>query len=705
MADSEHNQEGTMTIVGIGASAGGLNALKSLFAAMPADTGAAFVVVVHLSPEHKSHLAELIQPHSAMPVQQVTETVKLEPNRVYIIPPAANLNTIDTHLRLSDLEPQPHKRATVDHDFRTLADTHDGHSIGVVLTGTGSDGTLGLRYIKEAGGVTIAQDPSEAEYDGMPRSAVVAGVVDFVLPIERIAEEVARLTRVEPQLRVPPDGEELNEDHSRLLHKIFAQIRSRTGHDFSQYKRSTVMRRIQRRMQLQHVESLERYLEFLRDNRDEVRDLFDDLLITVTEFFRDQHVFECLEDKVIPALFEGKTSNDRIRVWSVGCSTGEEAYSIAILLLEELSKHEERPRLQVFASDLHERSLTRAREGIYPLEISTNVPAEWLQRYFIKENDNYRVRREVREMVVFAPHNLLGDPPFSHLDLIVCRNVMIYLQRDVQRDVIRLFHYALEPDGRLVLGTSETVDRSELFTVEDKQSCVYRRRNVPTREVDLPILSVPPRTRHGEGNRDEDAPRRGATESYGVLHERVVERYAPPSVLINADHEIVHSSTRAGRYMEIPGGEPTRKVFKLLREPLGVEVRAALAAARRSGESTRSQPVRVKFNGESRRVVVHIHPARDAELEGFTLVVFDELPEPISGADDSNAEQPSQSADATTRREMDPEVELYRQRLQATIEEYESSREEMQASNEELQSANEELRSTMEELETSKEEL
>ncbi|MEZ6086926.1 MAG: protein-glutamate O-methyltransferase CheR [Pirellulaceae bacterium] len=332
------------------------------------------------------------------------------------------------------------------------------------------------------------------------------------------------------------------------------------------------------------------------------------MLITVTEFFRDQHVFECLEDKVIPALFEGKTSNDRIRVWSVGCSTGEEAYSITILLLEELSKHEERPRLQVFASDLHERSLTRAREGIYPLEISSNVPAEWLKRYFVKENDDYRVRREVREMVVFAPHNLLGDPPFSHLDLIVCRNVMIYLQRDVQRDVIRLFHYALEPEGRLVLGTSETVDRSELFTVEDKQNCVYRRRNVPTREVDLPILSVPPRSRHGgEGNRDDDSPRRGSAESYGVLHERVVERYAPPSVLINADHEIVHSSTRAGRYMEIPGGEPTRQVFKLLREPLGVEVRAALAAARRSGESTRSQPVRVKFNGDSRRVVLHVH--------------------------------------------------------------------------------------------------
>lgn len=708
MPTNEQNLGESLTIVGIGASAGGLAALKSLFAAMTADTGAAFVVVVHLSPEHKSHLTELLQPHCAMPIQQVTETVRLEPNRVFIIPPNANLNTIDTHLRLSDLEEQPRHRATIDHFFRTLAQTHDGNSIGIVLTGTGADGTLGLRYIKQAGGVTIAQDPGEAEFDGMPRSAVVAGVVDFVLPIERIAEELVRLSRIEPRLRIPADGEDPTEINSRLLQKIFAQIRGRTGHDFSRYKRSTIMRRIQRRMQLQHVETFERYLEFLRENRDEINALFDDLLITVTEFFRDQQVFECLENKVIPSLFEGKTSNDRIRVWSVGCSTGEEAFSIAMLLLEEAAKHDERPQLQIFASDLHERSLTSAREGVYPLEISSSVSEQRLKRFFVKENAHYRVRREVREMVVFAPHNLLGDPPFSHMDLIVCRNVLIYLQRDVQRDVIRLFHYALEPGGRLVLGTSETVDRSELFMVEDKLGCVFRRRNVPTRDTDLPIMPVSPRMRPtgGDDEPTEERPNHLRTgESYGVLHERVVERYAPPSVLINAEHEIVHSSARAGRYMVIPGGEPTRQIFKLLREPLGVEVRSALAAARRSGESVRSRPVKVQFNGKSGRVVVDVHPAHESELEGFALVVFDELPEQTPDGDAADQGAMVKASDTTTLREMEAEVELYRQRLQATIEEYESSREEMQASNEELQSANEELRSTLEELETSKEEL
>ena len=487
MAD-ENSQDEPLTIVGIGASAGGLAALKRLFSQMPERPGVAFVVVMHLSPEHESHLTELLQPHCPMPVQQVNATVPLEADHVYVIPPNANLNTIDTHLRLTELEEKRYRRAPIDHFFRTLGNTHDGSSIGIVLTGTGSDGTLGLRHIRECGGVTIVQDPEEAEYDGMPRSAIATGEVDLVLPLAEMPSHVLRIAKTRPRVSKggepsPPTGN----DQERLLQKIFAQVRARTGHDFTSYKRSTIMRRIGRRMQIHQIEDLQGYLELLRSQRGEVLQLFEDLLITVTEFFRDDEVYQLLIDKTLPRLFESKGARDRVRVWSVGCSTGEEAYSLAILMLEEAGRRDLRPQIQIFASDLHETSLKRARDGVYPDSIASAVSAERLERYFVQEGGTYRVRSEVRELVVFAPHNLLKDPPFSHLDLIVCRNVLIYLQRDVQQDVAALFHFALDPDGLLLLGSSETVDESELFTAEDKRHCLYRRRSVPTREPRLPL--------------------------------------------------------------------------------------------------------------------------------------------------------------------------------------------------------------------------
>ncbi len=689
-------------VVGIGASAGGLAALRTFFANTPDDTGLPFVVVVHLSPEHESHLAPLLQPHCAMPVEQISADTQLEPNRVYVIPPNANIETIDTHLRLSELEKRPRERATIDHFFRTLADTHDGSAIGVVLTGTGSDGTLGLRRIKEAGGVTIAQDPEDAEYDGMPSSAIASGMVDVVLPVDQIPSELVRIATTRPRIPVVVEEEPIAEDEERLLQRVFAEIGTATGHDFSQYKRSTVIRRIRRRMQLQHVDGLSKYLKLLRSRPEENRELVNDLLITVTEFFRDEDVFTALEKRIIPRLFSAKGPQERLRVWSVGCSTGEEAYSIAMLLREEAGRHDSHPELQVFASDLHERALASAREGIYPAEIAADVSPQRLQRFFLKENSHYRVRPEVRDLVVFAAHNLLADPPFSHLDLIVCRNLLIYLQRDVQHDVLRLFHYALEPGGLLLLGTSETVDRSDLFTSEDKHVSLFRKRNVPVPEPRLPAFPV----RRGERLRvgsDEasQAPVPAAWTGYGALHERIVERYAPPSVLINTDNEVVHSSARAGRYLVLPGGEPTTDVFMLAREPLQAELRAVLYAARESGRPAHSRPIPLQLGGEPVEVEVRALPAVEPDLDGFCLVIFDELDEPAPSA----GEEEGVRVEAATVRELEAELALGRRRLQTVIAQYESSREEMQASNEELQSANEELRSTMEELETSKEEL
>jgi len=700
------------TIVGIGASAGGLAALRTFFKHVPEDSGLAYVIVVHLSPEHESHLAELLQPHVKMPVQQVSGEMPLRPDRVYVIPPNANLNTIDTHLRLSSLEKRRRERAPIDHFFRTLARTHDGHAIAVVLTGTGSDGTLGVKEIKEKGGLTVVQDPTEAEYDGMPQSAVATGVVDLILPLDDIPEAILRYASTEPRLPIPEDEEPVESTERQLLQKVFAQLRARTGRDFSRYKRSTILRRIQRRMQLRSVVELADYLNILREESEEVRSLADDLLITVTNFFRDPEVFEALERDVIPQLFGEKGPDDDIRVWSVGCATGEEAYSLAILLMEQAARHEAEhgtlPRLQIFASDLHDRSLAKAREGFYPGDIETDVSPERIKRFFQKEDGGFRIRKEVREMVVFAPHNLLGDPPFSKLDLIACRNVMIYLQRSVQQDVVDLFHYALRPSGFLVLGTSETVDSSNLFQTADKKRCVYRKRNVPAPEPRLPVFPVQHRLLPREKSDGDHA---GEPIAYGMLHQRMVEQYAPPSILVNPDDRVVHLSDHAGRYLVHPGGEPTTSVFKLVREELRIELRSALHSARERETNVRTKPISVQFDGGSTRVVVDVRPAYGRNQEGFCLVIFDERePDEGRGAapaiETSGASPEEDHAERETeRRELETELGLSQQRLQAIIEEYETSQEELRASNEELQSSNEELRSTLEELETSKEEL
>jgi two-component system CheB/CheR fusion protein len=513
-------------VVGIGASAGGLAALRQFFAGIGDDSGLAFVVVMHLAPDHESHLAEVLQPAVKMPVQQVTKTLPLEANRVYLIPPNANLNAIDTHLRLSKLPKRRQGRAPVDHFFRTLARTHDGDAVGIILSGTGSDGALGIKEIKGKGGLTVVQDPKEAEYDGMPRSAIATGFVDLVLPVAEIPPALLRYAHTEPKVPIGGDHDDLADEPRQLLHKLFAQVQSRTGRDFTRYKRSTILRRVMRRMQLRQIEELAAYLELLRSDPDEVTTLADDLLITVTNFFRDARVFEKFAEEILPQIFAAKSPEDEVRVWTVGCATGEEAYSIAMLLLEAAAKRDAPPRLQVFASDLHERSLQRAREGLYPGDIEVDVSEERLRRFFQREEGGYRIRKEVRELVIFAPHNLLADPPFSRLDLITCRNLLIYLERDAQREVIELFHYALLPSGFLAIGSSEALDPSDLFATENKKDCIYRRRDVPTPETRLPVFPIshvrPPR---GDGRAPQVV--EGGL-SYGEMHARMVERFAPP---------------------------------------------------------------------------------------------------------------------------------------------------------------------------------
>lgn len=708
------NRPKVLTVVGIGASAGGLPALRSFFEALPSDTGMAFVVVTHLHPEHESHMAELLQNHTQMPTMQVNTKVKVEPDHVYVIPPNRSIGMANAHLETVEFT-EPHGRRTpIDHFFRSLASGHR-ESIAVILSGGGTDGSVGVKDIKEQGGLILVQHPNDAEYDSMPRAALSTGLADVVLPAQQLAEKLAEYVRHRPQL--PHDVGLLTEQEVDTLQRILAQVHARTGHDFNQYKRSTILRRVERRMQLNGLATLESYLNFLRHSTNEAQAMFNDILIGVTNFFRDRESWQALEKKAIPALFQRKDESDHIRVWSVGCATGEEAYSVAILLFEHADKLDFRPHIQVFASDLDDGSIAQAREGLYPAAIEADVSPKRLERFFIQEGEYYRVKRELRDAVLFTSHNALRDPPFSRQDLVACRNVLIYLQRDVQEDVFNIFHYALNPGGYLFLGTSESAEhRPELFQVTDKTHRIYQAKAWVGEKPQ--ILSMP------LGRR---AARRSVKRYDGIRphlsrfleeadfpaeeHRKALESYGPPNVLIDSRATILHVSETAGRYLLQPKGTITGDLLKLVRPELQLELRTAIFHAFEKDRATITRPVFVQFNGHARRVVIAVRPhkstERDEEKDPQALVVFieDELDEPVAEKE-SEMGQPHDEAERDQFiAQLEAQVQRLREQLQITIEEYDSSNEEMKASNEELQSINEEYRSATEELETSREEL
>jgi two-component system, chemotaxis family, CheB/CheR fusion protein len=692
--------------VGIGASAGGIGALERLFERMPADSGMAFVVILHLSPEHESNLAALIQKWTEMPVIKVTERIKVEPNRVYVIPPAKHLVMTDGHVTLHEPEMKAGMRIPVDLFFRTLAGAYDVKSVGVVLSGTGTDGTLGLRHIKEAGGVSIAQDPAQAEHDGMPRSAINSGMVDFVLPVESIPEKLLALRQLSERIQTPPEtGEPLKEDDEEALRQVLAILRARTGNDFTSYKRSTVLRRITRRLQVNAVEDIGTYAALLRERPSEAQELLGDMIISVTNFFRDSEAFKALEQEVVPRLFENKEVGDQVRVWVSGCATGDEAYSLVILLLEHAERLSRPPSIQVFATDIDQDSMNGAREGLFPESISADVSPERLKRFFTRENEYYRVKKEVREAVLFAPHNILRDPPFSRLDLISCRNVLIYLNRETQERVLELFHFALNPEGYLFLGVSESADTAaDLFTPVDKKLRVFRRRAIASAMPYIPSLPAPGRWEVKPVERASGSPK---IASFGDLHYQLLENYAPPSVLVNTEYDIVHLSETAGRFLRFTGGEPSRNLIKAVHPDLRLELRSALLGVAQGKDSGEIRQARIELDGQSRLVKVHVHrPNRPDAAQGFLLVIFEEV-EPPGDAPLAGHPGAATSGEALEPvvRQFEDELQRTKTQLRSTIEQYETTTEELRASNEELQAINEELRSTTEELETGKEEL
>jgi two-component system CheB/CheR fusion protein len=701
-------------IVGIGASAGGIGALEAFFEPLPSGLDMAFVVVQHLSPEHESRLADLLQGHTEMPVEQVEETVALEPGHVYVIPPGKNLSITDDELTPTSFEEPRGQRAPIDFFFRSLAETHGERAVGIVLSGTGQGGTLGLGRIKERGGVTMAQVPDEATHPSMARSAIAANQVDIVAPVAELAEQLARIRRDAGRIALPATPDELTDDGTETLHKIFAQLQAKTGHDFTHHKRASILRRLRRRMQVAGAQDLPAYLDYLRSHPDETQALFKDLLISVTSFFRDPDAFAALEEEVIPALFEGKDASDQVRVWVPGCATGEEAYSLTMLLREQASLRAGGPDLQVFASDIDEDALAMGRRGFYPDLIEADVSAQRLQRFFSKESGGYRVSSELRDPVLFARHNLLSDPPFSGLDLIACRNLMIYLGRGVQDQVLNLFHYALRPGGYLFLGPSESADgASDHFATIDKTIRLYRSREAA--EERLPQLPLRDQSGPGPAAAEIDG-RTGQADAagFGALHQQMLEAYAPPSAVVEAEeYTLVHLSDRVGRYFQLPGGRPSQDILDLVHPDLRVDLQTTLYRAAKEGVQAKSKPVALTLEGERRRVRLTVRPAarEDADPGGATdllLVIFDEQPEDRAdrpAAGEAEAEAPGEEVDPSLVERLQEELRDTRERLQATIEEYETSNEELRASNEELQSMNEELRSTSEELETSKEEL
>jgi two-component system CheB/CheR fusion protein len=685
-------------IIGIGASAGGIDALQKFFPAVAADAGLSFVVVQHLAPDHKSILTELLGRATVLPVTLVDTDTKVEPNHVYVIPPNAVLTIKNGRLQVSKPAPR-HHRMPIDNFFVSLAKDQGENAACVILSGTGSDGTIGLTAIKENGGLTLAQTSDSAEYDGMMRSAIATGLVDLELPAEEMPAKISDYFRHLSKLEGDYGSEQVVQDLAAHLGEFYGLLSRRTGHNFTGYKDNTVIRRLQRRMQLLQVDRAAALLERLRKEPRELDLLFQDLLIGVTNFFRDSAAFAALKDQVIPNLFEARGSDGTIRVWVPGCSTGEEAYSIAMLLREQMPKTSASPKLQIFATDINERALEVARAGRYPASIEQDVSPERLERFFLREDGAYRVVADLREMCLFSTHNLLRDPPFSKLDLISCRNLMIYLDGDLQDRVIPLFHYALRHNGYLFLGTSENITRhSRLFATIDKPNRVFKRLPADRKPVSFPLTPADP-TPWGPGGK---VPRFADRSLMGLAERQILDLYAPAFVVINAEGEVLQASGRTGKYLELPVGTPDTNVFGLARRGLRLELRAAVRKSTSTGQQVVQDNVSVIAEGGRQRLKLIVQPLQtDHPADALYMVVFQDLGDLERQL--GKAELASEIDGAS--RQMELELLATKERLQTTTEELESSNEELKSANEELSSMNEELQSSNQELETSKEDL
>ncbi len=690
-------------IVGIGASAGGLEALEQFLGRVPADSGMAFIIVQHLDPTRKGILRELLQRTTDMNVIQVKDRTRVRPNCVYVIPPNKDMSVLHGVLHL--LEPAAPRglRLPIDFFLRSLALDRQEGSIGVILSGMGSDGTLGLRAIKENAGVVLVQEPATAKFDGMPCSAIGAGLADIVAPADELPGKIlAYLSRAPLIARREPT---LQDKTLGALEKAVILLRNHTGHDLSLYKRNTLYRRIERRMRIHQIGRLGAYVRYLQENPQELDLLFKELLIGVTNFFRDPAAWEYLRERAIPTLLAHRSPGQAVRAWVPGCSTGEEAYSLAIVLREALEEHEprERPAVQVFATDLDRDAIDKARQGVFPDNIVADVAPERLSRYFTKEHHGYRLRKEIRELVIFAPQDLLRDPPFTKLDILSCRNVLIYLVPEVQKKLIPLFHYSLNPGGLLFLGSAETVGGfTELFASLGSKSRLYRRleAGVQTEPVEFPSsFSAPPLSRPHA--------RQAPTPSVSLqsfADQLVLHQYAPPAVLVNDKGDIIYVCGRTGKYLEPAAGKANWNIFAMAREGLRYEMAAAFQKALKHQGIVALHGLNVGTDGGEHYVDVAIRRLDEAgPLRGLVMIVFTDVAAPATAHAVGRARKThGRNAQVAS---LEQELGQVRAETQAMHEQMQTSQEELKSANEELQSTNEELQSTNEELTTSKEEM
>jgi len=690
-------------IVGIGASAGGLEAIEQFLRHVPAGSGMAFVIVQHLDPTHKGIMAQLLQRATGMKVIQVKDRMQVRPDCVYVIPPNRDMTILHGALHLFEPAAPRGLRLPIDLFLRSLAQDQQQHSIGVILSGMGSDGTLGLRAIKEMAGVALVQDPATAKFDSMPRSAIEAGLADIVAPVEELPEKIlAFLNRAPVTARTEVALEDKTQN---ALEKVVVLLRAHTGHDFSLYKRNTLYRRIERRMGIHQISKMVAYVRYLQENSQELDLLFKELLIGVTSFFRDPTVWEQLREQAIPALLARRPPGPTLRAWVPGCSTGEEAYSLAIVLNEAIEKIKPKGRItiQIFATDLDRDAVDKARQGVFPANISSDVSEERLQRFFTKDERGYRVRKEIREMVVFAPQNLIMDPPFTKLDILSCRNLLIYLTPEVQKKLIPLFYYSLSPGGILLLGSAETVGGfTNLFAGASLKSRLFRRTEstLPLERVEFPASfgAGPP-----AGAEARPAPRPPASLQ-SLADQLVLQHYAPPAVLTNDNGDIFYVSGRTGKYLEPAAGKANWNLFAMAREGLRYELADTFKKALRQKESVAAHGLKVGTNGGEQCVDVTVQRLDEpGPLQGLVMIVFTDVAAPVIAQ--AAGRPPKPYLVSPRLAELEQELLQVRGEARATHEEMQTSQEELRSANEELQSTNEEMQSTNEELTTSKEEM
>ena len=703
----------TCPVVGFGASAGGLEAFQEILQALPENTGLAFVFIQHLDPKHVSILSELLAKSTRMPVLQVKDQMRVEPNKVYVIPPNVGMRLSDGKLRLTERTGGPGPHLPIDEFFRSLAEDRGSRAVAVILSGTASDGTLGLRAVKGAGGITLAQNHT-AKFDAMPRNAIAAGWVDLIMSPTEIAHEILRICQ-HPYVAaadrpvVATEGAAAVEpaaDPGRF-DEILTLLRSNTGVDFTLYKPGTLQRRILRRMALHKSETTTQYLALLRENRTELKALFHDILISVTGFFRENATFEALKKQILPVIFRERSAESPVRAWVAGCSTGEEVYSLAICLLEYMRETDIEIPVQIFGTDLSEPALERARAGIYPESISADVTPERLRRFFTRVDGQYQISRPVRDMCIFAQQNLTKDPPFSKLDLVTCRNVLIYLGPALQTKVMRLFHYALKPESFLVLGLSETVGSAvELFNPLDRHLKIYTRKSGISHVGQVEFGPYDEMRLDSPGKHNAPAP--SAVEAQRRVDQFILSRYSPAGVLVRQDLSILQFHGHTAPYLEHSAGEPALNLTRMLRSELLIDFRKVFDRARKRNTAVRGELIHLPQGDRERMVRICVTPmAMPGDSDPQYLVLFEEQREATDHArrEARSPKAVKPTAAARRARELEDELASTKHYLESVIEEQQATTEELKSANEEVQSSNEELQSTNEELLTAKEEL